>query len=232
MLEVVTWKWGALFGPEYVNRLRSMLGRHLHLDHRLTCVTDDPAGLDPEVRVLPMWGEHGEMKAGSRSCFRRLRMFDPAVREHLGPRFLHLDLDVVIVGDITPIAARTEPIVVFDQNAGSGAKKIVYNPSVLLMDAGALPRLWDEFHADPVGVWTTAKNAGWSCSDMSVIGLYFDAVKPPTVGPKDGVLAFWRDVRPKGRVPDAARMVLFFGNDNPHVQTIQEKNPWIKKHWR
>ena len=231
----MTWKWGGLFGPEYVNKLRSMLARHLSVPHRLICVTDSSKGIDPGVEVLPMWTDHAEMVAGSRSCFRRLRMFDPVVRGALGPRFLHLDLDVVIVGDITPIAVRTEPIVVYDQNAGmahNSKGRAVYNPSFLLMDAGAMPQVWADFHANPTGVWEAAKKAGWSCSDMSVIGLYFDKVRPPTLGPKEGLVAYWRDVKPKGQLPPGARAVLFYGNDNPGDAKVQAKNPWIKEHWR
>lgn len=231
MLTVVTWKWGSLFSPEYVNNLRAMLARHLHVDHRLVCIADTDKGIGPGVEVLPMYTEHADMTAGSRACFRRLRMFDPGMREVLGPRFLHLDLDVVIVGDITNLVIKTEPILIYDQNAGTGAKKVAYNPSVLLMDAGAAPEIWTDFHADPQGVWKKAKGAGFSCSDMSVIGLYLDKIKPPTLGPKDGLVAYWRDVKPKGRLPEHARAVLFYGNDNPHDPKVMAKNPWIRQHW-
>ena len=54
MISVICWKWGKLFSPVYVNRLRSMLARHLHIPHRLYCITDDRRGLDPEVGYFAM----------------------------------------------------------------------------------------------------------------------------------------------------------------------------------
>jgi hypothetical protein len=231
-LPVVCWKWGKLFGPEYIHNLRSMLARHLHIPHKLFCITDEPAQLDADITALPMFTEHSEMKAGNRACFRRLRMFDRDMAQLIGPRFLHLDIDIVITGDITPLVLRPDPILVYDQNAGSTTKKVVYNPSFLLMDAGVLHHMWTEFHTNPDGVWKKAKSAGWSCSDMSVMGLYMDKLRPPTLGPKDGLFAYWRDVKPKGKLPDGARAVLFLGNQNPGDKAVLEKNPWIKEHWK
>lgn len=159
-------------------------------------------------------------------------MFDRGMGEILGPRFMHLDLDTVIVGDITHLAGRTEPLLIYDQNAGTGAKKPTYNPSVLIMNAGVRHDIWEGFHAAPQKVYETAKTAGFSCSDMAIIGYYLQTGLPAvTLGSKDGLVAYWRDVKPKNRIPNDARMILFYGNDNPGDPKVQTKNPWIKEHW-
>ena len=49
MITVVCWKWGNLFSSVYVNRLRTALERHLHLEHELVCVTDDATGIADQV---------------------------------------------------------------------------------------------------------------------------------------------------------------------------------------
>ncbi|RZI92081.1 MAG: glycosyltransferase, partial [Rubrivivax sp.] len=46
---VICMKWGTKYGPEYVNRLYAMVRRHLTGDFRFVCLTDDPAGIRPEV---------------------------------------------------------------------------------------------------------------------------------------------------------------------------------------
>ena len=53
-LEFVTFKWGNRYRPRHVNILASMLRRHYQLPHRLTCITDDPAGIDSSIRTMPI----------------------------------------------------------------------------------------------------------------------------------------------------------------------------------
>ncbi len=45
----VTLKWGTRYGPEFVNRLEYGVRRHLSLDHRFVCSTNDPAGIGSRV---------------------------------------------------------------------------------------------------------------------------------------------------------------------------------------
>src|SRR5262245_17164589 len=131
MLTVVTWLWGdgRTFGPEYVNRLARSFKRNYHAPHDFVCVTDwdDLQDFDSScVRTFPMMYEHAEMRSGNRSCFRRLRLHDEQTGRLLGDRILQLDLDTVIVGDVTNLFARDEPLVLTTQNASAG--RTTYNP--------------------------------------------------------------------------------------------------------
>ena len=82
-MEFVTFKWRpaagyrSQFGPEQVNTLWAMLRRHYDGPARLTCVTDEPAGISNEVRVVPLWSDHAKVPsphgAGNPSCYRRLK---------------------------------------------------------------------------------------------------------------------------------------------------------------
>ena len=38
---VICLKWGTRYGPEYVNRLYSMVKRHTERDLRFICITDE-----------------------------------------------------------------------------------------------------------------------------------------------------------------------------------------------
>jgi hypothetical protein len=42
-------KWGTKYGPEYVNKLYSMVQRNLTLEHKFVCFTDNPKGINPEI---------------------------------------------------------------------------------------------------------------------------------------------------------------------------------------
>lgn len=235
-LAVVCWRWGTLFGPEYVNRLASMFRRHLHMPYTFHCIaTGDlaPTEYDPEVALHPMYLDHAEMTAGSRSCFRRLRLLDAGMRDVFGPRILQVDLDTVIVDDVTPLFDRPEPLVLCRQQAVHD--RVTYNPSMMLMDAGVLHRAWEEFHAAPASIWSTARARGWSCSDMAVINNYVEQarVRPAFWTEEEGVVAYWREVRrAKGALPPGARVVLFYGTANPSDADLREKSPWIEEHWR
>ncbi|MFM8903690.1 MAG: glycosyltransferase, partial [Verrucomicrobiota bacterium] len=54
MATILCMKWGTKYGPEYVNRLRSMVRRHLRMPHRFVCLTDSSAGLDPDIECFPI----------------------------------------------------------------------------------------------------------------------------------------------------------------------------------
>lgn len=232
MIDVLTWKWGKKFGPEYVDRLRDGFARHLHVQHRFHLVTDDPSNVDPRVVTHPMFYGHADMMAAQRSCFRRIRMYHRDFAELVGPRILHVDLDVVLVADVTPLFDRSEPLVVYDQ--GGTRKQPAYNPSLVLMDAGVLHHMWEEFDAEPKNVHARARQEGWQVSDMAVLGYYASRMRPlpPTWGPDDGVYAYWRDVRGRsGALPPGARVVTFHGNDNPGDAKVRALCPWLDEHW-
>lgn len=232
-LSVVTWKWGPAFGPEYVNRLRRGLARHLRLPHAFHCITDNTAGIEAGVACHPMYSDHAAMRAGNRSCFRRLRMFAKDMRDVLGPRVLHLDLDTVVVGDVTPLFDRADPLVILKQ-ADNGRGRVTHNPSVLLMDAGVLHDMWERFHAAPDKTWREAKARGWACSDMSIINDYLHVNRATAMAATwdeaDGVQAYWR--RQNKELRPGARLVTFYGKQNPSDADVQRQSPWIMEYWK
>lgn len=105
MIRIVCWKWNPL-GPkwnrakytaDHVNRFASMVNRHLSMPHEIVCITDDPAGIDRSaVRIVPMWDDVREFGM----CWTRLKVFKPEMADLIGPRFVSIDLDCVIVGSL------------------------------------------------------------------------------------------------------------------------------------
>lgn len=51
---VLCMKWGTKYDAAYVNRLYSMVRRHLTLPFDMVCLTDDPRGIDDAITCLPI----------------------------------------------------------------------------------------------------------------------------------------------------------------------------------
>lgn len=197
MISVVTWKWGTLFGTDYVNRLRNMVERHLHVPHRLVCVTDDTTGIDPRIETVML---PEPVSALDSHCSIRMRQFDRGWSEvNLGPRFLLIDLDVVIVDDITRIVDRPEPLVCWWVDYCN-----LYAGGVVLQDAGILQGLWNEFSTSPnifaakAKAWSGGSHDG---SDQDMINYYLDRerIVPARWSPEDGLVC------PHGEARSVAR---------------------------
>jgi hypothetical protein len=234
MISIVCWKWPprkgyrSTFGPDTVNTLRQMVARHYTQPHRFICVTNEPAGIDADVEILPDFGDfagllspHGERNP---SCYRRLRMFHPDAARWFGDRFLSIDLDVVITGDLAPLLERSEDFVIW----GDTNPTTLYNGSLVLLSAGARPQVWQKF--DPRRSPQAAKAAGCFGSDQGWIS--------HCLGPGeakftriDGVYSYRNDLKNKPHVlPGNARIVVFHGQVDPWAPTAQAL-PWVRKHY-
>ncbi|MFU8899379.1 MAG: glycosyl transferase, partial [Roseinatronobacter sp.] len=47
-------KWGTKYGPEYVNKLHSMVQRNMLRPYRFVCLTDDETGIDPAIETFAL----------------------------------------------------------------------------------------------------------------------------------------------------------------------------------
>lgn len=93
---VLAMKWGTKYPALFVNRLYAMLRRNLTLPFELVCLTDDPAGIDPAVRCLPL--PPLDLPPGlPERGWRKLTVFGDL---GLSGTALFLDLDVVILRNI------------------------------------------------------------------------------------------------------------------------------------
>jgi hypothetical protein len=229
VLSVLTWKWGEAYGPEYVNRLRNMLERHLHVEHRLVCITDAPEGIDPRVPYIRMPAEWFEDRGRSAlHCFKRLLMFNRDFAQAIGPRLLHMDLDVVLVGDITPLVDRTDPVVIYQMPQRNVTHVPPFNPSVLLMDAGALHGVWEQYGNQPAKAFEAKFIGCLPGSDMAIISTWLKDRGVATYGAKDGVYPYYGPIAKTGALPKDARAVLFYGTKNP----ADAKWPWVTENWK
>ena len=161
----------------------------------------------------------------SPSCYRRLRLFAPDPGRWLGDRFVCLDLDTVIVGDMAPLWDRPEDFVIWKSSTSGNP----YNGSMFLMTPGARPQVWRDF--DPVWSPINTRRAGLYGSDQAWIA-YILGGSETTWTQKDGVLSFRLNVERQRTMPDHARIVFFHGNGDPWELPIQKRYPWVKAAYR
>lgn len=234
-LSVVCFRWKpyhgtyrSTFGPETVNVLRRMVDRHYAKPHQFICVTDDPKGLDPEVQVVPLWSDYADVSSPHGwqhpSCYRRLKVFSPEIAKVLGPRFVCLDLDTVITGDLMPLWDRSEDFIIW----GETDRRSWYNGSMFLLTAGARPQVWNEFN--PRISPHEAKRAGKFGSDQGWIS-YRLGKGEATWSTQDGVYSFRVHLKANRYVlPENARIVMFHGHEDPWGAMAQNIG-WVKEHW-
>lgn len=237
MIHVVCWLWPpkknyrSQFNASHVNIFRSMIERHLPLEHEVVCITNMPKGIDPRVRIIPLWDTHAELLSPhggiSPACYRRLRAFSPEMAELIGPRFISFDLDVVIVRDITPIVTRPEDFLIW----GSTLRRTPYNGSMWMMNAGARKQVFEQF--DPLTSPQKTLKAGFHGSDQAWISFVLGSTEATWTPQKDGVYSFRTDVANRRyRLPDDARIVFFQGHHDPQSRFDNSRAPWIKEHYK
>ena len=86
MKNVLCVKWGNKFSAGYVNRLYSMVERHLSLTHRFICLTEDPIGLNSEIETRPL------LRTELKYSYTKFELFEKQLHDITG-QILFLDLD-------------------------------------------------------------------------------------------------------------------------------------------
>ncbi len=224
MLTVACVKWGDMYGAGYVNNLHQMLRRSLAGQFRFNCFTDNIAGLDASMR----WHNGRLLEIAPRALpgnligwWNKLWLFSPGLFP-AGSRVLYLDLDTVLLDDITAIAQCTSEFAIlrdFYRPRGLGS-------GVMMWEAGRMTDIWDGFMADgypdlPGGDQSyieIAAHRKWGHrlpADCILQNLYPGAFVSYKVECADGP-------------PLGARVVCFHGQPKPHNCGAG----WIDRHWR
>lgn len=235
---VVVWKWKkrgyrSVFTSEHVNTMRRMVARHYSYPHRFVCITDDADGLDSEVISVPLVREFEQLANPSYrdgpNCYRRLRGFSKDFEKVAGKRFVSIDLDCVITGDLSELWNRPDEFVMYGAPGRSG---LVLNGSMWMLTTGTRSQVWETFDRRTSG--HRAHNAGCRGSDQGWIQFVLGNDRVPTWTTADGVYSYKFDlVRSNmGRLPEDARVVVFHGKPDPWDSQAVAKSPWIAEHYQ
>lgn len=234
MLTVVCWRWTpqagyrSQYSGEVVRVLRNMVARHYPDPHRFVCVTDHARDL-PDIETVPLWQDYHDVPHPHShthpSCYRRLKAFAPEMREVLGDRFVSVDLDCVILGDLRPLWNRPEEFVGW---GGTTQPPSAFNGSMFLMTAGTRAQVWRDF--DPARSPGLAKKAGFYGSDQAWIS-YSLGNREARWSTDDGVYSYRVHIRPAGEVPANAKVIFFNGKKDPWSPDIRGLE-WVQSNWR
>jgi hypothetical protein len=232
MLSVVTYLWAPdenskfpAYRADDARLLQRQVARHLSMPHEFVVVTDRPEAFadDSAIRAVPIdWTTHVPG-----TCFVRLFTFNPRARDVLGDRVLQLDLDTVIVGDLTPIVDRDESLVLWRNprkwlltypEVGYAKKLSWFNGAVMLHSPGTMCVIWQSF--DPAH----ARDDQWLISDYA-------GKDNPYWDESHGIYRVAHPRRPwvgfYGDLPANARLVAFASERKPWVPEVMAHNPWI-----
>lgn len=255
MLSVITFKY---FKPGYrtvytsghVNALARMVEQKYPHPHRFICFTNEPDGIASNVEVKPMWDTHMALvnpthPTNRPNCYPRLRTFAADFGEIVGPRFVSLDLDMVLTSDVSSLWNRPDDFVIYDAKGDDH-----YNGSMFLHTCGTRTKVWDDF--DPVKSPKLTMAHGMRGSDQAWIR-YCLSPDAKTWTNADGVFAYLHLIPPyrhrlrhiavprnartrlppprDGRKPETAKVVIFAGEYKPWDRWARETSPWIDEHY-
>lgn len=236
---ILCMKWGTKYGPEYVNRLYAMVRRHLRGDFRFVCLTDRSDGIRDEVECLPIPPLALPPGIPERG-WTKLTTFEADLHGLRGTA-LFLDLDVVIVDDITPFFELPgEFVIIHDWKR---PQRVTGNSSVYRFTLGAHADVLAEFLATQEQVRARLRNEQAFLSEVlhrqGRLTYWPDAwcrsYKYHCIPPFPS--NFWREPL----VPEGSRILIFHGEVNPPDALAGRRNrfgrfvkpaPWIAAHWR
>lgn len=240
---VLCMKWGDKYPAEYVNRLYSMVSRHLTLPFQMVCLTDDPTGIDKAILCLPIPELDLPSNLPERG-WKKLTTFKQDLYGLQGTA-LFLDIDIVIVANIDCFfhyKSKHDDSVVIIRD-WKKPWRMVGNSSVYRFKIGAYPKLLPYFLQNFTSIrqnfrheqaflsdylrkhhhleyWDSSWCASFKYHCLYPIPLAY--IKPP-------------------KKPDNAKIIIFHGEINPHNAIAGTggkwyrhvlPSAWIKDAWR
>ena len=238
MANIICMKWGTKYGPEFVNRLRSMVRRHLKRPHRFVCFTDDATGLDADIECLPL--PPMDLPPGKERGWRKLSTFCNPLTDLSGPT-LFLDIDIVIVGPLDDFFDHPGEFCIIHDWVRPW--RITGNSSVYRFEAGAHPEVLSYFLANIDRVKSEVRN------EQEYLSREIHRQKKLSYWPKEWCVSFKYGCIPtfplnffkEPRIPEGARVIVFHGRPNPDEAVVGKGNglrhhvlptTWINEHWR
>lgn len=254
-IDVVCFKWGDRYPSVYANRLRAMLLRHLDADIVFHCVTDDVTGLHPEIvthDIAAVRIDGWDIGNGV-----RISAFSRDFLGLAGRDVLIIDLDVVVVGDMSYVLDRPEEAFIITPGTDVSTKTRCHG-AVYRLRVGSHPYVWEDLIAnqdDTVAACQKEDGTAGQLSEQRWLdhcfarmeffpdGMVAHYRRACAEAPPTGRLRFLRHLLRAGRKridrlpPPGTRMVSFAGPVDPaHVAHSDYEGwlhaPWVAAHWR
>lgn len=226
---------GQKYQPVYVNTMLNMVGRHFQGPFTFSTVTDWPKhAFSQGVEVIkPRYELNG--------WWNKLLMFGPDMPQG---RLVYIDLDVLIMNDITDIVTGYRGKYCGDEDHihfgkgrfGSGDAKLGLPPincalgtAFVMMESGHAPHVLSNFLENTEFVENAFKTHGDQVYTSWQLGGRFDLLEK-LYPDNHGFCSYRFDVVRKGVDPFSQRLINFHGNNKPHV--VAQNVDWVRNVWR
>jgi len=141
---VVCLKFGNKYDSTYVNRLYNMVKRNLTIDYEFVCFTENPEGIDPEIKIQDL-----PVTPAVTGWWYKPFFFNPKLP--IQGTILYLDLDVVVFNNIDHLFTWREGefCIIRDFNRMVVKNYQKFNSSVFRLDVGQHAEVYKKFILDP-----------------------------------------------------------------------------------
>jgi hypothetical protein len=230
---VLCLKHGTKYSAEYVNRLYNMINRNCTLDYEFVCLTDDPRGLNENVKILPLPG-------GMSGWWCKPYMYSKDLP--LKGTVLYFDLDVVIASNIDKLFTwqPNQWCTIRDFTRVMRPKWSRYNSSIVRFKVGQLDHVWSNYmkdkneiekrlHGDQDWLWEATRKTPAMLYPDSWIQSWKWEVRKDKIFKPGGI----RGKRTFNNVDHTSKprveccVCVFHGDPNPEM--IEDK--WVVDNW-
>jgi len=144
MNHIVCVKWGNKYISQYANVLYNMVKRNTTVPYEFHCITDDPTGLDPHIKVIKLPND-----PWIKSWWSKLWMFSADFP--LQGNILFFDLDVIVFKNIDELFTYNPDkfMIIRDFNRCRVKDWKQSNSSVMRWKPGTMNYLWNDFANNP-----------------------------------------------------------------------------------
>jgi len=230
---VVCLKWGDKYSADYVNVLARMVKRNLTLDYEFVCFTENPQGLDSDIRIEPL-----TVTTEITGWWHKPMFFNPNIG--LNGTILFFDLDVVIFRNIDNLFLHRpgEFLIIRDFNRHVINNYQKFNSSVFRLETGNHSNVYTDFIKQPSSI-VRKYHGDQDWIRASITNSY-------AFWPDEWIQSYKWEMRGKPRMDRGVRgqrdfitpghptlltntsVAVFHGDPNPHIC----KDPWVVDNWR
>ncbi|TMW60198.1 hypothetical protein Poli38472_000240 [Pythium oligandrum] len=223
-VSVVCVKWGAKYASDYVDKLCSSIRRNVDAEQvevEFVCLTDDPQGItSPDIAVIPL-------EDNWNGWWNKIQLFSPRIAGQLREHCVYIDLDTVIVGDVTSLlqtSTRTSFALLRTDDMANERRTGGYNSSIIVWhNVGDIYQsLYEVLKTHFSGISTYIYKLDHWFEMMLPHVAFVDDLEPQHVVEYQSLEGDER------KVPENARVVCFPLQPKPHQATA----PWISTHWQ
>jgi hypothetical protein len=218
MINVVCFKWGTEFGPEYVNKLYNSVKRNTTMDINFICYTENPSGVECETREflepLPHW-------------WYIIGLFNKS--HGFTDKVVYMDLDTVILDNIDHILSIDVPFITL---------RDYYRPKGLQTAYIAWEPSWGEFIWERLAsqygreqynsLRRLSRGTNGFLEDSVGLGPEIPRLQDHVPGECVSYKVHIRDKQQPCNFNDV-KMVFFHGRPRPHEVANLD---WMEKNWK